>query len=202
LKNNFNMAGFEDDFGEMVGGKSDGDLLTNEERASDLLTNEDPAAEFLAREQEELGDLETEIGPLSVSPPKAATLPPVEKKVREEPAVIKEWREQQMEKLRKKDEEEENARNRLRDQAAQELSDWYAANTIQLEKLRTSNRAAMENMDRTFVSQIEPLQPGTEWERVSKLCDFNPKTTKTVKNVPRMRSIILQLKSGPAPTSL
>ena len=59
------MAGFEDDFGEMVGGKSDGDLLTNEERASDLLTNEDPAAEFLAREQEELGDLETEIGPLS-----------------------------------------------------------------------------------------------------------------------------------------
>ena len=47
----------------------------------------------------------------------------------------------------------------------QELSDWYAANTIQLEKLRTSNRAAMENMDRTYVSQIEPLQPGTEWER-------------------------------------
>ena len=33
--------------------------------------------------------------------------------------MIKEWREQQMEKLRKKDEEEENARNRLRDQAAQ-----------------------------------------------------------------------------------
>ena len=64
------MAGFEDDFGEMVGGKgaadpAPGDLLTNEERASDLLTNEDPAAEFLAREQEELGDLETEIGPLS-----------------------------------------------------------------------------------------------------------------------------------------
>ena len=64
------MAGFEDDFGEMVGGKgaadqTQGDLLTNEERASDLLTNEDPAAEFLAREQEELGDLETEIGPLS-----------------------------------------------------------------------------------------------------------------------------------------
>ena len=64
------MAGFEDDFGEMVGGKgagdqAQGDLLSNEERASDLLTNEDPAAEFLAREQEELGDLETEIGPLS-----------------------------------------------------------------------------------------------------------------------------------------
>ena len=33
--------------------------------------------------------------------------------------MIKEWRERQMEVLRKKDEEEENARNRLRDQAAQ-----------------------------------------------------------------------------------
>ena len=43
------MAGFEDDFGEMVGGKGSDDLLTSEE------TNEDPAAEFLAREQEELG---------------------------------------------------------------------------------------------------------------------------------------------------
>lgn len=188
--------------GKGGGDQAPGDLVTNEERASDLLTNEDPAAEFLAREQEELGDLETEIGPLSVSPPKTAPLPAVTKKVREEPEVIKQWRERQMEMLRKKDEEEENARNRLKDQAAQELSDWYAANSIQLEKLRTSNRAAMENMDRTFVSQMEPLQPGTEWERVSKLCDFNPKTTKTVKDVSRMRSIILQLKSGPAPTSV
>ena len=59
------MAGFEDDFGEMVGGKGAGDLVASEERASDVLTNEDPAAEFLAREQEELGDLETELGPLS-----------------------------------------------------------------------------------------------------------------------------------------
>lgn len=79
--------------------------------------------------------------------------------------MIKEWREKQVEMLRRKDEEEENARNRLRDQAAQELSDWYAANTTQLDKLRASNRAALENMDRTFVSQIQPLQPGTEWDR-------------------------------------
>ena len=34
--------------------------------------------------------------------------------------------------------------------------------------------------------------------RVSKLCDFNPKTSKNVADVSRMRSIILQLKQGPA----
>jgi len=101
-----------------------------------------------------------------------------------------------MEMLRKKDEEEENARNKLRDQAAQELSNWYEQNTIQLEKLRETNRAAMINMDKTFVAQIEPIQPGTEWDRVSKLCDFNPKTCKNVKDVSRLRSIILQLKSN------
>ena len=48
------MSGFDDDFGEMVGGR---------EEAGDL--TEDPAAEFLAREQEQLGELETELGPLS-----------------------------------------------------------------------------------------------------------------------------------------
>ena len=48
------MSGFDDDFGEMVGGKEEAGELT-----------EDPAAEFLAREQEQLGELETELGPLS-----------------------------------------------------------------------------------------------------------------------------------------
>ena len=50
-------------------------------------------------------------------------------------------------------------------QSFQELSDWYAQNSIQLEKLRETNRAAMMNSDKTFVAQIEPIQPGTEWDR-------------------------------------
>ena len=54
------MAGFEDDFGEMVGGKE-----AQETGGGDDLLSEDPAAEFLAREQEQLGDLETELGPLA-----------------------------------------------------------------------------------------------------------------------------------------
>ena len=53
------MSGFEDDFGDMVGGKN---VDTIEDAPVD---DHDPAAEFLAREQEQLGDLETEIGPLS-----------------------------------------------------------------------------------------------------------------------------------------
>ena len=55
------MSGFDDDFGEMVGEKEGPPAAAVEE----VLTVEDPAAEFLAREQEQLGDLESEIGPLS-----------------------------------------------------------------------------------------------------------------------------------------
>ena len=45
------------------------------------------------------------------------------------------------------------------------------------------------------------LVPGTEWERVAKLCDFNPKTARNTKDVGRMRSVILQLKQeGSSPS--
>ena len=54
------MSGFDDDFGEMVGEKEAPNTAVE-----DVLVAEDPAAEFLAREQEQLGDLESEIGPLS-----------------------------------------------------------------------------------------------------------------------------------------
>ena len=54
------MSGFDDDFGEMVGDKEAPPPVVEEVPAAD-----DPAAEFLAREQEQLGDLEADIGPLS-----------------------------------------------------------------------------------------------------------------------------------------
>lgn len=49
------MSGFDDDFGELVGGGGP---------AGEQVV-EDPAAEFLAREQEQLGELETELAPLA-----------------------------------------------------------------------------------------------------------------------------------------
>ena len=58
------MSGFEDDFGEMVEPKEVkaelGDLM-----APTITNVEDPAADFLLREQEQLGELEVEIGTLA-----------------------------------------------------------------------------------------------------------------------------------------
>lgn len=53
------------------------------------------------------------------------------------------------------------------------------------------------NAEKQFVAESDEIEPGTEWERIAKLCDFNPKSSKTSKDVSRMRSIILQLKQTP-----
>jgi hypothetical protein len=53
------------------------------------------------------------------------------------------------------------------------------------------------NAEKQLVAESDEIEPGTEWERIAKLCDFNPKSSKTSKDVSRMRSIILQLKQTP-----
>ena len=55
------------------------------------------------------------------------------------------------------------------------------------------SRAAEE----ALVNDIEESSPGTEWERVARLCDFNPKSSKQAKDVSRMRSVLISLKQAP-----
>jgi hypothetical protein len=68
-------------------------------------------------------------------------------------------------------------------------------------KLQAAHRAASESTERELAANgvQQPLAPGTEWERIAKLCDFNPKSAKNTKDVSRMRSVILQLKQGGSP---
>jgi hypothetical protein len=58
-------------------------------------------------------------------------------------------------------------------------------------------RLSCRNAEKQYVAESDEIEPGTEWERIAKLCDFNPKSSKTSKDVSRMRSIILQLKQTP-----
>jgi len=113
--------------------------------------------------------------------------------IKEEPESIKKWKAEQVTKLKLKDEEEEKNKSELKKQALKELEDWYAHYNVQLEKTKEDNRSAQES----FVSEVNDIQPGTEWERVAKQCDFNAKTTRNTKDVSRMRSILLQLKQNP-----
>lgn len=48
-----------------------------------------------------------------------------------------------------------------------------------------------------FVKDRDTTQPGGEWEKICRLCEFNPKNSKNTKDVSRLRSILLQLKQTP-----
>merc|ERR1712203_185667 len=118
---------------------------------------------------------------------------------REEPEFLKKWKIEQEERLKKKDEDEEVMKEKLRLQARQELEDWYTRYEAQLEKTKSTNREAESD----FVAEVggmNHIEPGSEWERVSKHCDFSAKAPGHTKDVSRMRSILLQLKQTPPPT--
>lgn len=187
----------------------------------------DPAAEFLAREQEELSGLEdpsvvnesqeeqdnqtnfdhfpSEVNgtvennemvtpqdntaaAASQTPERVITPVP-----RIDPEAIRIWRENHQEKLIEKDASEEKAKGALKVKAKQELADWYKQHEEQVAKTRQANRCA----EKELVADTERPEPGTEWERIAKLCDFNPKTAKSSRDVSRMRSIILHVKQSP-----
>merc|ERR1712109_84001 len=154
----------------------------------------DPAADFLAREQAELGEeLGEELG-ISNAPPVIAhmeglsledqqeleavnhevaqertttpspafVMPP---RPKEEPETIRQWREEQAKRLEEKD-----------------LKDWYKRYEENLNKTKESNRED----EKEFV--FNDISPGTEWERVTKLCDFSGKNANknSTKDMSRM----------------
>ncbi|KAK7604475.1 hypothetical protein V9T40_005661 [Parthenolecanium corni] len=171
----------------------------------------DPAADFLAREQSQLAGLEDELGvvqqpsptPLlngNSSPPNepVKTSSPKPHTEREEPEKIKKWREQQQKRLTEKDAEEEKKKEELRQIAKRELEEWYRHHNELIVKTKQANR----NAEKQFVADVDEIEPGTEWERISKLCEFNPKANRASKDTSRLRSIILQLKQSPIKKSI
>jgi len=195
--------------------------------AGETIPQSDPAADFLAREQAELGeDLGQELGldsAATTSPPQVIfdEVPSTHDtdiitggienmgigseegrssprfimpaRPKEEPETIKKWREEQEMRLKEKDETEQIRMNELREQAKKELDDWYKHYEEQLNKTKVVNRES----EKEFIAEVNDITPGTEWERVNKLVDFNTKASKNTKDMSRMRSIMLQLKQTP-----
>ncbi|CAH1962214.1 unnamed protein product [Acanthoscelides obtectus] len=132
-------------------------------------------------------DLDNDFNRATPSPPKQED--------RVEPEKIRKWREEQAKRLEEKDKEEEKKKQELREIAKKELEDWYNNHEETIAKTKAANR----NAEKQFVAEDDALEPGTEWERIAKLCDFNPKAKQGSKDVSRMRSIILQMKQNPVP---
>ncbi|NXA10993.1 CLCA protein, partial [Sapayoa aenigma] len=114
-------------------------------------------------------------------------------RLQSEPESIRKWREEQKERLEQLDANSRKQEAEWKEKAIKELEEWYARQDENLEKTKASNRAAEE----AFVNDAEDIFPGTEWERVAQLCDFNPKSSKQAKDVSRMRSVLISLKQAP-----
>lgn len=114
-------------------------------------------------------------------------------KQRQEPEKIRLWREEQKKLLEEKDAEAEKRKAEWRKVAKHELEEWYKHRAEQFEKTKISNREHEE----ALIQERDESVPGHEWERICRLCEFNPKHSGNKKDVSRMRSILLQLKQSP-----
>ncbi|XP_037228844.1 clathrin light chain A isoform X3 [Falco biarmicus] len=187
---------------------------------------EDPAAAFLAQQENEIAGIENDEGysilesgevPAVLQAPEGlyfgaademfngdfyqesdgltdscAAISQVDQQ-QSEPESIRKWREEQKERLEQLDANSRKQEAEWKAKAIKELEEWYARQDEKLQKTKASNRAAEE----AFVNDAEDVFPGTEWERVAQLCDFNPKSSKQAKDVSRMRSVLISLKQAP-----
>ncbi|XP_072011330.1 clathrin light chain A isoform X4 [Engystomops pustulosus] len=122
-----------------------------------------------------------------------------------EPESIRKWREEQRSRLEMLDANSRKQETEWKEKAGKELEEWYTRQDELLQKTKANNRTNINHpcysleqaAEEAFVSDAEETAPGTEWERVARLCDFNPKSSKQAKDVSRMRSVLISLKQAP-----
>ncbi|XP_016295509.1 clathrin light chain B-like isoform X2 [Sinocyclocheilus anshuiensis] len=112
---------------------------------------------------------------------------------RQEPESLRKWREEQKARLEELDAASKAAEAVWREKARKELEDWHVHQSEQMEKNKANNRVSEE----AFLKECDDDSPGTEWDKVARLCDFNPKTSRQTKDVSRMRSVLISLKQMP-----
>jgi hypothetical protein len=112
-----------------------------------------------------------------------------------EPETIRKWREEFAARIEKKDSEEEIKRKELREQAKKELDDFHKQRIEQLERTKGQNRSNNHTLeDDLFKNGTSSNGKVNDWDKITSLCEFNPKNNRSQKDLTRYRSVLLQLK--------
>uniref|UniRef100_A0A8C5MDH5 Clathrin light chain n=1 Tax=Leptobrachium leishanense TaxID=445787 RepID=A0A8C5MDH5_9ANUR len=199
-------------------------FFSSSESGAGAETEEDPAAAFLAQQESEIAGIENDEGfgaalaggqgspelndgvgfyDLVTTPVNGdlyeesngdgyAAIAHADR-LTQEPESLRKWREEQKIRLEELDVASKVTEQEWREKAKKDLEEWYQRQGEQIEKNKVSNRAS----DEALVSETKEDETGTEWERVARLCDFNPKSSKQSKDVSRLRSVLISLKQTP-----
>ncbi len=114
-----------------------------------------------------------------------------------EPETIRKWREEFSARISKKDVDEETKRKEMREQAKKELDDFYKQRVEQMERSKEQNRINNRTLEADLLKNgaISTSNGKTnDWDKITSLCEFNPKNNRSQKDLTRYRSVLLQLK--------
>lgn len=202
-------------------------FFSSSESAAPEAAEEDPAAAFLAQQESEIAGIENDPGFGAPAGSQVASAQPglasgaasedmgttvngdvfqeangpadgyaaiaQADRLTQEPESIRKWREEQKKRLQELDAASKVTEQEWREKAKKDLEEWNQRQSEQVEKNKINNRASEE----AFVKESKEETPGTEWEKVAQLCDFNPKSSKQCKDVSRLRSVLMSLKQTP-----
>lgn len=111
-----------------------------------------------------------------------------------EPEKIRKWREEFNARIEKKDSEEDVKRKEMREQAKKELDDFYKQRVEQLERTKGQNRSNNRTLEDDIFKNGNSNGKVNDWDKITSLCEFNPKNNRAQKDLTRYRSVLLQLK--------
>ena len=82
----------------------------------------------------------------------------------------------------------------MREQAKKELDDFYKQRLEQLERTKGQNRLNNRTLEDDLFKNNTSNGKVNDWDKITSLCEFNPKNNRSQKDLTRYRSVLLQLK--------
>jgi len=116
-----------------------------------------------------------------------------EEEIFEEPPAIKEWKERQKIWIEEKNAISAREKAKVLEEGQKALEEFYEEYNKKKTKNMTLNkeREELSRKDREHLSD----KTATPWEQVCRYLDLNFKNNKTTKDLPRMRTLLVQLKN-------
>lgn len=109
------------------------------------------------------------------------------------PQPIAEWKKQQEKLIQEKDQKSEEKNKKSLEEAKVALDKFFAEYNAKSAEKKKKNRLDQE----AYVTRRDAPHAGKTWEAINDLVDLTTKGQKSTRDVARMRTIFVQLKSAP-----